>query len=234
MNGVLFGEKHSYRDWGLLLKSRPVISSPKVKTNYIDIPASDSQLDLTESLTGEVTYEDRLLNCEFVVTQSRKKWSEIYSEILDYLHGKRMKIILDEDLGYYYEGRLEVDEWESDKVTSKIVIKGLLYPYKHDRVSTIEDWLWDAFNFETGIIRDYRNIKVSDYLSMIIEGNREPSIPSFIVQNSNNLLVRFDDKNYELTNGTNKIVDIRLKEGKNTLIFTGNGTVSIDYKGGRL
>ena len=41
MNGVLFGTKHSYRDWGLFLADRPTISEPEPKTMYIDIPASN-------------------------------------------------------------------------------------------------------------------------------------------------------------------------------------------------
>ena len=45
--GVLFGDKHSHRDWQLLLNSRPEISSPVPKTNYIDIPGGDGILDLT-------------------------------------------------------------------------------------------------------------------------------------------------------------------------------------------
>ena len=41
MFGVTFGDKHSYRDWGLIPKSRPVISPPAPKTNYISIPEAD-------------------------------------------------------------------------------------------------------------------------------------------------------------------------------------------------
>ena len=57
--GVIFGDNHSYRDWGLVTKTRPVIGSPEPKTIYIDIPEADGQLDLTESLTGEVKFKNR-------------------------------------------------------------------------------------------------------------------------------------------------------------------------------
>lgn len=65
MNGVKFGSKHSYDDWGLILKSRPVISPPSPKTIYIDVPGADGIIDLTESMTGEVKFNNRTITFEF-------------------------------------------------------------------------------------------------------------------------------------------------------------------------
>lgn len=236
MNGVTFGSKHSYRDWGLILKSRPVISSPSPKTVYVDIPASDGIIDLTESLTGDVKYENRTITCEFNVLDARKRWSNIYSEILDFLHGQQMKVILDEDPTYYYIGRVKVNEWKSDKKTSTITIEGNVEPYKLEMFSSLEDWEWDSFNFETGIVRDYRNIRVDESLTFTIEGRRKTVVPSFIVQSDDGtgLKVKFNGTTYDLLDGTNRVLNIIIKDGTNTLYFTGNGTVSIDYRGGRL
>ena len=39
---------------------------------------------------------------------------------------------------------------------------------------------------------------------------------------------------YALTAGDNRISGICITEGDNVLTFAGNGTVSIDYRGGRL
>ena len=113
--GVTFGEKHSFRDWKLLLNERPKISTPVAKTNYIDIPGSDGHIDLTEALTGDVKYETRQIKFTFITTKARKKWPSLYSDILDYLHGQEMKIILDEDRSFYYIGRVSVNEWESSE-----------------------------------------------------------------------------------------------------------------------
>lgn len=236
MNGVTFGSKHSYRDWGLILKSRPVISPPSPKTVYVDIPASDGIIDLTESLTGNVKYENRIITCEFNVLDARKRWSNIYSEILDFLHGQQVKVILDEDPTYYYIGRVKVNEWKSDKKTSTIIIEGNVEPYKLEMFSSLEDWEWDSFNFETGIIREYKNIKVDGSLTFTIEGRRKGVVPSFIVQSDDGkgLKVKFNGTTYDLSDGTNRVLNIITKEGLNTLYFTGHGTVSIDYRGGRL
>ena len=236
MNGVSFNSKHSYKDWGLLLKSRPIISPPTPKTIYIDVPASDGVIDLTESMTGEVKYENRKITCEFNVIDARERWSNIYSEILDYLHGREMHVILDEDPTYQYIGRFVVNEWKSNKVTSTIVIEGSVEPYKMELFSSLEDWEWDSFNFETGIIRDYKDLKVDGELTFEIEGRRKSVVPEFIVKSDDGtgLKVEFEDMTYDLTDGTNKVLNIIIKEGMNTLNFTGNGYVSIDYMGGRL
>lgn len=236
MDGVTFGTKHSYRDWGLLLKSRPVISPPSPKTVYVDIPGSDGIIDLTESLTGDVKFDNRTITCEFVVLDARNRWSDIYSEIMDYLHGQRMKVRLDEDPTYYYEGRLQVNEWKSDKVTSTITIEGDVEPYKMEMFSSLEEWEWDSFNFETGIIRDYKEIRVDESLTFTIEGRRKSVVPSFTVasDDGSGLQVRFNGTTYDLPDGTSRVLNIVIKNGTNTLYFTGNGTVSIDYRGGRL
>lgn len=236
MNGVTFGSKHSYRDWGLFLKSRPVISPPTPKTVYVDIPGSDGVIDLTESLTGDVKFNNRTITCEFVVLDARNKWSNIYSEIMDYLHGQQMKVRFDEDPTYYYMGRLQVNEWKSDKVTSTIVIEGNVEPYKMEMFSSLEDWEWDSFNFETGIIRDYNELRVDESLIFTIEGRRKSVVPTFIVtsDDGSGLKVRFNSVTYDLPDGSNRVLNIVIRDGKNTLYFTGNGTVSIDYRGGRL
>lgn len=234
MNGVLFGTKHSYRDWGLFLADRPTISEPEPKTMYIDIPASNGSIDLTESLTGEVNYYDRKITMNFLMVDKRSNWAETTSIIADFLHGQRMQIWMDEDLAYYYEGRLQINSLKSDKVKQTIVIEGTVYPFKYEKFSSLEDWLWDDFNFETGIIRDYKDLEVNGSLDLLIAGRKLSVTPVFYVEDSTNLKVAFDGTTYNLSDGTNRFPALILGEGDNTLHFTGSGTVSVEYRGGRL
>ena len=50
MYGVRIGSKHTYDDFGLLLKSKPKIEPPEVKLIEIDIPGADGKLDLSTAL----------------------------------------------------------------------------------------------------------------------------------------------------------------------------------------
>lgn len=133
MRGVTFGNRHSYRAFGLFLKSRPYIAPPKPKNKLIEVPGSDIILDLTESLTGKVHYGMREGKFEFFVVGGRPKWSAVYAAILNELHGKRLQIVLDDDPNYYWIGRVEIDEMESDKKTATIVLTAQLEPYKRLR-----------------------------------------------------------------------------------------------------
>lgn len=237
MNGVKLGEKHSYTDFGLFLASRPDISTPKVQTSYVQIPGADGSLDMTESLTGTVNYNDRTIKMTFKVIDARSRWSAVYSELQDYLHGQKMKIIFDDDPEFYYEGRLNVDSWKSEKRTATIVISGTVAPYKMEIYSsTEENWVWDSFNFESGIVREYGDIVVDGLKAVNIVGRRKPVIPIFIVnsEDGTGMDVTFKRITYHLDDGTNRIIDIVTSEGMNAMTVKGHGTISIEYKGGRL
>lgn len=231
MKGVLFGDKHT-NEWGLILQERPVVSPPVVKTSYVDVIGANGSLDLTEALSEDVKYNNREITCKFIVLDDRKDWHEIYSTIQDAIHGQKMKIILDEDPTYYYEGRVAVDDWASSKVYSTIVIKANVEPYKMERYSSLEAWKWDTFNFETGIVRDYADIVVNGAHTLEINGTRKQVVPVFTT--TGDISVEFNGNTYELPTGVSQIMNIVIKEGKNTLTFKGYGSVDVEYRGGRL
>lgn len=131
MNGVTFGNKHSYRAWRMLLTSHPEITPPTPKTKLIQVPGSNTVIDLTEALTGgKVKYEPRTIRCVFYVIGGRSKWPAVYSTVLNEVHGRRMKITLDTDPNWYYEGRVVVDQFDSDESAATIVITAEVEPYK--------------------------------------------------------------------------------------------------------
>lgn len=133
MNGVIFGTFHSYRAWGLMLKSRPVISPPEPKLKLVEVPGSNTVIDLTEALTGEVAYSQREVKCEFLTMESRERWAKIRTDIMNAIHGKRLKIVLDNDPDYYYIGRITVGEMQNDKGAMTLPITAMVEPYKYER-----------------------------------------------------------------------------------------------------
>lgn len=235
-HSVIFGDKNSWADWYLFPTSRPLFNPPKPKTKFVDIPGADWHLDLSTALTGDIAYEARTGSIEFIVDNGHTEWFALYSEIMDYLHGKYLKAQLEDDPGFYYEGRFSVNSWKSEPHNSKIVIDYTVNPYKLESASSLEDWKWDEFNFEHGVIREYANLKVDGELTFCVYGLRMPVTPSFIVTSTdgNGLKVTFEGNTYDLPDGRSRVINIRSKEGENILKFTGNGTVSIDYRGGRL
>lgn len=235
MYGATFGNKHTYRDWGLVPAKRPKVSFPVAKTVYVDVPGSNGSIDLTESLTGDVVYKNRTIQFEYQVIEGREKWHKIYSEMADYMHGQDMDIFLDEDPDYYYRGRISMNEWKSDIRHSTIVIDCNVDPFKYE-VNAFNDWLWDPFDFETGVIREYQPFTVTGRAELNIYGLKNHVIPTFTVLSTDHtgMDVIYRDKRYHLDDGASRILDFVINEGDNVINIVGTGTISIDYKGGRL
>lgn len=236
MYGTKFGDKHSYDDWKLIPKSRPVISPPNPKYIFVEVPEADGVLDLTESMTGDIRYENRTITWEFNVIDSRRRWTSLYSEIANYLHGRKMIIVLDEDKGYYYTGRVRIDEWQSEQKTSTLVITAEVDPYKYEMSTSYEDWIWNDFCFETDIIRDYKDIRVDVSRNFTVYGSRRPAIPTFLVSSDDGsgMDIILNNMYYHLPDGFTRLVDGVIREGESVIRFNGSGTVSIIIRGGSL
>lgn len=228
-------EMNTWDDWHLIPSSRPVFNPPKVKTQYVDIPGGNGQLDLTEILTGYPLYENRTGSIEFYVENGHAEWDDLYSQIMNYLHGKHMTACLEDDPGFVYEGRFAVNSWKSDKWWSTITIDYDVYPYKRERFSSLEDWLWDPFDFETGVIREYKNLTINGSLTVVIGGTYEPVSPTITVTNrTSELTLSVSGHKYTLQDGENYIYDIVVKDTDVNFAFSGKATISIDFRGGRL
>lgn len=230
MNGVTFGTKHSYNDFGLILSSKS-ISLPKAKTKTVEIPGADGVLDLTECLTDDVKYQNRTLQFTFTVVDPLTSWAAVLSEVTNFLHGRKLRIYMDWDKNYYYEGRCSVNQFKSDKRTATIVIDCDCDPYKIEKNSSSDPWLWDTFSFVDGII--YINkVTVSGSATATLINRRKVVSPTFTCSAA--MTATFEGVTYNLPVGTTTILNIRLQEGENIISFRGNGTVQIDYKGGSL
>lgn len=131
MRGVTFGNIHSYDDLGLFMSDRPTIQLPEAKLFTVDIPGGDGYADLTESLVGEVKYENRELEFNFMIPADIDEQAEVYTKVYNAIHGKKLKIVLDEDPEYYYVGRCSIKPKTKDAVM-EFTIKADCEPYKYE------------------------------------------------------------------------------------------------------
>lgn len=263
---------NTWEDWHVLPVSRPVFAPPEVKENYIDIPGGNGALDLSEALTKFPTYNNRTGSFEFRVmnhyekdgklifeNRSAERWAERYSEIMEYVHGKCLYAVLDDDPTWFYQGRFSVDEWKSDDTWSVITIGYNVNPFKWSITSSTGPWLWDPFNFETGVIWDTvcSDIVINSpngFTEMLfppyINDNKSvkqfwgsvPISPTFIVESDKGIEIRFVneylgiDISQIFKTGTTFAPDF-IFYGQTTpykLYFKGVGKVSIDFRIGRL
>lgn len=231
-HSITIGEKNTWDNWHLVPSSRPLVAAPSVKTSYVSLPGGDGSLDLTEVLSGRPTYGRRSGSWEFVVMNDYGDWADRYSEIMAYLQGRIYNAVLDDDPDYYYRGRFSVNEWRSEPYYSRIVIDYNLDTYKR----SVEgyEWLWDPFNFETGIIHDYRKITVSGTLSITYSNDSMVNVVPTIGSSVNGMRLTIDGTTYTLSKGPNVFYELVLAPGDTTMTFVGNGTVSIENHGGIL
>ena len=144
-----------------------------------------------------------------------------------------MRAVLEDDPSYYYEGRFAVNAWKSNKERSSITVDYDVNPYKKDILGTDEEWIWDTFNFETGIIRYYKDLPVNGSLSITVVVDMMPVSP-MITTSTTGMTVTFDGEVHNLSKGVNHVPALILPQGQNVLTFTGVGAVTIGLTGGRL
>lgn len=231
--GVKFGDKHSFRDFGLYPKTKMIVDPPDVREVYVEVAGADGDLDLTEALTGRANYDSRKGKFEFTVID-RARWDSAYAVIMNEVHGRKMRVVLDEDPNYYYEGRVKVNSFKTNKRTGTITLEGRFYPYKRALYANSTKWLWDPFNFETDIARDYENIFApsDEYITVTVVGSRMPVTPVFNAERSMNM--RFNGVTYSLEAGRNRIPSIILEDQEYEFEFKGNSNVSIEFEVGSL
>ena len=176
---------NTYKDFYLVPTALPVISPPSVKTKTIDIPGANGAIDLTESLTPFPVYKNRTGSLEFAVLNDRYEyynryknaphsvkslhaiqndsaWTILYADLTNKLHGRKCRLVLEDDPEWYYEGRIAINAWKTsnDGKWPIVTIDYDLSPYKLSVDTSItgatetgtDRWKWNPFSFVDGVI----------------------------------------------------------------------------------
>lgn len=213
MKGIKFNEYHSYVDFGLILSAK-VIGKPEPKTELIEVPGADAPLDFTEFF-GDVKYDNRTLSFTFTILPPDTEFSGKYSDILNKLNGRKMKIIDDDDPEFYYYGRVSVGDLEKDKNIATISVDCDCEPYKYRLNKTAN------------------TVVVTGSKTVELENLRQHVVPVF--NSTAQISIDFEGNRYSISStGEYTIPEIVLKDGSNEMTITGNATVTISYQEGGL
>lgn len=237
--GVLFVDPdneenthHTFKDYDLILREL-ALTLPEPRTEFVDIPNRDGSLDLSAPYGEEyVTYKDRYLYITLTTLSYRQEFMMKFNRLARNILGKRKKIILDKDPGYYYTGRCtNFSEVEVAGDTATCTITFEVEPWRYSTQSAGEPWKWDPFNFYTDMALDMGSYEVNGTLTKTLNVGEKDVYPTITV--TSDMTLEFDGKTFQLRQGTTTNYDIRLKANvSNVLIFKGHGRVTIDYKGG--
>lgn len=169
-----------------------------------------------------------------ILPDSEHLWQDRYSAISDYLHGNEFEIVLDDDPDFSYKGRLAVDSWRSSKDRSTITISYNLQPHKITLRDQNENWLWDPFDFNTGVIKSYKNIQIKGSKTVVYTLNMNAVDHPVITTSEANMSVVYKGTSYSLKKGKNVMKQFMFEVGDNVLTFSGTGLVTIKSTGGIL
>ena len=205
MKGAVFDGKFS-KDYGAIMNYARV-TPPAVKENYVDIPGGDSSIDLTETVGG-IVYNDGMIDFKFTLMDFSKK-----EDMKNYLHGKRMQIILEREPEFYYDGRIScsADEWV--KGHYELTFTAKVKPYKYEKRKTIH----------TAVVSGTAK-------EIILINSRMPVMPRITVEGS--IFLIHENVRYSMQTGIYEIPEITLYEGINRMTISGQGSIKVEYRKG--
>lgn len=214
MNDIIFNnEIKCFEDWNIVL-TEINIPFPTPKTNIIDVPGSDGFIDLSEVLTGDIKYNNRVCKLTFEM-MDLIDYNDLISKISNYLHGKMITFLQTKDENYFYKGRATISEWQCVKNQGKIVIEVDCEPYKYS-------------------IKETRNNVILNNESKIVKINNDRMKICPILNVSGDVSVIINDETYKLKAGEQQLVQLILNQGVNQFTFQGTGSVTIIYRKGSL
>ena len=207
-------DNYDQEDWELFPVS-VALPSPTPKLYTVDVPGSSKQLDFSESLNGQLQYQNRTVTMVLQCFAAEDDRPNMESECKNALHGRKRKIQLDADPDYYYWGRLSVD-WATEPAIDTVTITADCDPYKYKVNPTVREF----------------DVSGSEGLDIILQNDRMPTVPT--VTTDAEITVEFGESTIVFASGTRKAPDLLLLEGANHMTLTGTGHIKFEYQEGAL
>ena len=212
MKGIRFGDLHSYNDLKMILSGKDM-GAPGVKATKLDIEGADSALDLTDFF-GEPKYEDVTHKFQFSTIVPYSEFMTLYSRIKNAIHGKKMRIILDDDPLFYWMGRIYVSGFTNEKNIGTLEVECDCEPYKYKIVKTTVSQAVSG----TTVIR--------------LTNGRKRAVPTITTTGA--MTIAFGGGSWTNSAGTYTIPELELTQGDNLVTVTGSGTITFTWQEGDL
>ena len=215
MLGIRIGDLHTYYDMKLILVSKE-IGSPKVKIKKLDIEGADSSLDYTDFF-GEPKYEDLTHKVQFETIEPQSEFLTQFSRIKNAVHGKKDRIILDDDPSFFYKGRCSVSSFTTEKGVGRITIECDCEPYKYKLNKTTV------------------SKAAAGTQDIILTNGRKRAVPEVRVETESTMRIIYQTNHiWTLGSGSFTLPELELVEGGNVVTVIGTGTVTFTWQEGDL
>ena len=211
MKGITFGNLHSFNDLRLILTSKE-IGSPEIKVRKIEIEGADSAIDYTDFF-GEPKYSDVTHKFNFSTIVHQAEFLSLFSTVKNALHGKKMRIILDDAPLFYYVGRLNVSSFTNEKNIGNISVEADCEPYKYKLAKTVVSKTVNGTN------------------NVVLVNGRKRSVPEVNITTEGTIRIEYQGVNiWDLGSGSFTLPELELVEGENLVTVTGTGTITFTWQ----
>lgn len=233
-DGITLHGKHSYRDFGALLKSKTIGVPSTIKITET-VPYMQGVYDFT-GLYGEQTYDERALEYEFDLV-AKNKWSDPKKELrmrsmefINWIKSSSKSELIDDDYpGFYFlaeaQGEIDIDDSDIYVFTIKVKFTAYGLMIKKDYEGQTK---WDSFCFLSDVMQQTKfEIKGAREILLYNVGIR--SITPKIICDSE-FILNMDNCQYKLKAGTTKDYRFSLKKGVNKIDILGTGNIEFLFK----
>lgn len=207
-DGIRIKDKHSYGDFGLCLKSRK-IGLPERKSIRETVPYMNGYYDFS-ALNGAPAWNGRTIEYSFdVIAYKPVDVDRAVSSVLDWLCNVHDEDIYDDTVdGYHWHGSYgnASVNWDDTGMVAEIVVSFFVHPFKianEPTEYTMTAGTYKVINLGMAVAP----YVVSDAVAAIQIGTYVTAIPA----------------------GEMIQLEIDLERGENTVLMTGDGTVTFGF-----
>ena len=213
--GAMIGDEHTLRNWGAVITNSDVIAMPEPNTVLLEVPGRSGRLDLSEVLTGDISYGNRELKLQLAARTNKERWVETCLHIFNKYHGRVVHVTFDEDPGHYYVGRANISDPQRLGIAGQFTITIDAEPYRYEHALHVE-----TFSGSTSTV------------SGTVENLRMPVCPTVTVPVACQLF--HDSRVYELDAGTQVVPGLVLHPFDNNVSVTGASSITFSFRRGCL
>jgi hypothetical protein len=169
-------------------------------------------LDLSEMLTGEITYKNRIVSATFLTDAGNHKDRErLLHEITKTIHGKKIKIVEPDYPDHYFYGRVKIKSKTNTLAYLSFTIEATCDPWRYRNHIT------------------ERHIDIDRVTDIVINNHGSKTIyPLIDVEGT--LTIDYNGHTVKLNTGSYNITDIKLYSGISVITVSGNGAIGLTYQ----
>ena len=229
MIGITFNNKHSFKDFNLILNSKE-LSTPSKKKIKSGVPGMNSLYDFsTVASGGEIVYNQRSLKYNFtLICNSKAQLHAQLSEIFEWAQDTPQSQLIDDTIkDYYFMAEIEDSIVIKEKNNiAEITFNFIAEPFKTSLTLEGSD-IWDLFNFEVDVAQDVGFNVVATLAVNIINTGRLIS-PLINVTSPMTIILR--TVTYNLIVGDNNLYGLKLLNGDNNMVVNGTGAINFIWR----